>query len=444
MSDFLNSIKDYKIAVIGCGKTGLSGAKYLCKYAKEVILFDGNSNLSDATKELLKTENISFNENGISEEILDCDLIFLSPGVPRTLPVIAKAIAKGIDIVNDIELLSRIRPDAKIVAITGSNGKTTTTELTGEVFKTTFKTAVGGNIGTPVLDLIDDDYEVFVLELSSFQIESLKEFKADVVAVLNITPDHLDRYESMHHYAETKRDLLRMLKPNGIGVVNIDDANLSKELLCGIPTKSFSSTKKGDIYLEGENIIFKNSSILTSEIFIKGTHNYENIMSAILMADYFDIDFNVIENVVKSFKGVEHRLEFVREVNGVSYYNDSKATNPDSVVSALKSFDTPLIWLAGGRSKNTPFDNIVKLAKDRVKYALFFGESREIFASTFDGIINFHTVETVEDAILEANLIASNGDVVVLSPGCTSFDAYTSYTKRGEHFKQVVEKISEN
>jgi len=454
MNKYLETIKDKSIAIIGSGKTGLSGAKYLINKAKNIKFFDDAKKVSQEVSKFMSQNNVELSK--INEKILDFDIIFLSPGVPRSLEIIQKAVKLEIDIVNDIELLYRIKPSSKIVAITGSNGKTTTTYLTGEIFSKKYKTAVAGNIGTPILDVIDQNIEVFILELSSFQIESLTEFSPTIATILNITPDHLDRYNSMEHYTETKRDICKNIKEDGLAILNNNDV-LLRDLEVNSNIKYFdSNSKNSDIYIANNKIIFNKNYITLSEIFIKGNHNYENIMSAILMADHFNISFDIIKKVVCEFSGVEHRLEFVKEINGISFYNDSKATNPDSVISALKSFDNPIIWLAGGRSKNTPFDNIIKLAKTQVEFAIFFGESREEFAKAFEGIIKYIVVEDLEEAVTKANLFASNREIqitplheelkkiIVLSPGCTSFDAYSSYTKRGKHFKNLVEKINES
>ena len=440
MDNYLDTLKDKSIAVIGAGKTGFSGVKYLFDKVKNIKLFDDNK-ISDDVINFLNSNSIKF--SNLNNEILAFDMIFLSPGVPRSLEIIQKAIENKIEIVNDIELLHRIKPDVKTVAITGSNGKTTTTYLTGEIFSKKYKTAIAGNIGTPVLDLIDDDYEVFILELSSFQIESLTKFSPNIATILNITPDHLDRYESMNEYAETKKIICKNVENTGTIILNREDI-LLKDLIYDNTLYFSSKLTDSDIYIENNKIVFNKFSINLSEIFVKGVHNYENIMSAILMANAFDISFEIIKDTVINFSGVEHRLEFIKKIDGVSYYNDSKATNPDSVVSAINSFDTPIIWLAGGRSKKTPFNEVLKLVKTKVKYAIFFGESKEEFADTFKNIIDFDITETLESAILKAKEISKNGDIIVLSPGCTSFDAYTSYEKRGKHFKELVGGFVEN
>lgn len=435
-----------KVSVLGAGISGLSAVDFFINRNCSIFV-SSSSEIPHETALKLKERGVEFEDGVNSLRVLDCDILFLSPGVPRSSNIILQAIEKNIEIINDIEILFNILPNKKFVAITGSNGKTTTTSLVGHIFSKSAKTWVAGNIGTPALDIFKEknvaEYEFIVLELSSFQLETVNKFSPFVSAILNITPDHLDRYNSFDDYKNAKFRIFANQTNEQYIVLNKDDKNLNS-VRCDCKKLFFSSTSTdADVYFS-DNTIYENGEKLISlgEVVIKGRHNAENIMAAYLCAKVALINKNNILEAIKSFQGAEHRLEFVAEVNGVAFYNDSKATNPDSVKAALESFSGKnILWLAGGRDKNTPLDSLFGPAKNSVKKAIFFGEANEKFQSHFENLVDCKTVATLENAVKESLKYAAKGDIVLLSPGCTSFDAYKSYIHRGHHFKKLIMEL---
>ncbi|MDR1773585.1 MAG: UDP-N-acetylmuramoyl-L-alanine--D-glutamate ligase, partial [Clostridioides sp.] len=339
--------------------------------------------------------------------------------------------------------------------ITGTNGKTTTTTLVGEIFKKANKeTYVTGNIGKPVVDIIEDAScdSYVVTELSSFQLESIKEFRPKVSSVLNITEDHLNRHKTMENYANAKAMIFKNQTEDDFCILNYDNEmarDLAKD--CSAKVILFSRLEKldGGVYLdeknniiidiEGENISLMNAN----EIYLPGNHNLENCMAAIAMTFVCGINTDVIKEVLKTFTGVEHRLEFVRELNGVKYINDSKGTNPDSSIKAVESYKNPIVLIAGGYDKNSNFDEFMEIAKKNVKDIVIMGATADKIEKSAKnkGINSTHIVKNMKEAVSLSHKLAQSGDIVLLSPACASWDMYKSFEVRGKDFKENVNNL---
>ena len=447
-TNYLETLKKKKIAVVGLGRSGFATARFLLKNNISLFISDSRQDIDRHALEFIERNKIDHEIGENSDKILDSQLILISPGVPRDLPVIKKALNDGIDVINDIELLYRVLPQKKIVAVTGSNGKTTATALIGEIFNSYCSTWVGGNIGKPALSIFEDadcrELDFIVLELSNFQLESLTTFKPFISILLNITPDHLDRYNGFYEYAHTKYRIFRNQDKNDFLIVNRDDKHL-KNIHPASAVKGYSLTKSENCYFDGTSIYYNGRKLLRKdELQLKGNHNVQNVMASIIAAKIANIPEDKIIQAVRAFKGIEHRLEFVGESNGVKYYNDSKATNPDSAAAALRSFNGSIIWLAGGRDKNTPLDLLKREVVRKVKYGLFFGEARDKFYDYFSDSVKCSRTATLKEALRFAGKIASEGDTILLSPACASFDAYNSYKERGTQFKNIVTKLLTN
>jgi len=442
---YFNELKRKKITIVGLGFSGFSAARFFLNNNIKVFISDNAKKLSEDGLKLVAKYNVEYETGKHTDRILNSDLIFLSPGVPRTLPILKKAEEKGIEFINDVELLYRILPQKKIVAVTGSNGKTTTTRLIGEIFKSHYRTWIGGNIGRPIMSIFEDKkyrkIDLIVLELSNFQLEIIKQFKPFISVILNITPDHLDRYNSFKDYSQAKLRIFSNQDENDFLILNKDD-QLLDHINARPNTIGFSLCRRERCYFENSIVYYSGEKIIQkNELIIRGNHNIQNVMAAIIAAKIVNVPTNKIVRVLKGFKGIEHRLEFVGELNGVKYFNDSKATNPDSVLAALRSFKSNIIWLAGGRDKNTAFNSVKEEAKSRVKDAVFFGEAANKFFNFFSDTLRCVKKSSLEDALRLAYKIASTGDVILLSPGCTSFDAFNSYEERGEHFKRMFAEL---
>ena len=443
-----------RFSVLGAGRSGLACVRLLLKRRAKVFLSDS------APKEKYLTAQKELEELGVEYEfgdnthlVLEADVIVVSPGVPSDSPILLLAKEKNIPIIGEIELAFELA-EAPIVAITGTNGKTTATTLTGEIFKHAgWKTNVAGNIGTAFADVVEDaqgEKAVNVLEVSSFQLDTIKSFRPKVSALLNITPDHLDRYVNYEAYIQSKFRIVENQKGHDIFVYNHDDLTvrgLADTL--AIRTYGFSlyEEMKNGAYLEGDNVITRIGRerevlIDKNEIGILGPHNLMNAMAASLLARAMGIEFDVIRDVLKSFKGVEHRIEFVKELDGIKYFNDSKATNVDSLKYALQSFKEPIILIAGGKDKGNDYSLIKDLVKEHVKAIISIGDGAKKVEKAFKDIVPVHSGgHSMEAAVELARKEASKGDVVLLSPACASFDMFDNYEHRGKVFKEIVNNL---
>lgn len=446
-------VRNKKIAVIGAARSGISVARLLRKH--NAIVFVSDSKPLKVMREAMAQLDelaVQYEFGKHTGKILECDVIVLSPGVPQDIPILKLAQQEGKKIYSEIEVAYQYC-ESPIVAITGSNGKTTTTTLAGEIFKRAGRnTFVAGNIGVAFSDVVGfaDEKSVVVLEVSSFQLEQIHDFRPKVSVLLNLSPDHLDRYASYEDYVQAKFRIVENQRGRDVFVYNYDDTAVREfaETLT-IKTLPFSreSKMKHGAYVQDGNIFFSMEKkdeplMLAAEVGIRGAHNLSNAMAAALAARAMDIDSKSIREALQSFTGVEHRLEFVREVEGVKYINDSKATNVDAVSYALQSFTEPIILIAGGKDKGASYAPLHGLVKNKVKEIVLIGEAAEKMEKEFKDVALCIRTTSLERAVNEAHAKATYGDVVLLSPACASFDMFDNYEHRGRVFKEIVNSLN--
>jgi UDP-N-acetylmuramoylalanine--D-glutamate ligase len=384
------------------------------------------------------------------ELFLEQDLIVVSPGVPANLPSLELARARGIRVWSEIELAWRFLR-GKLVAITGSNGKTTTTSLVAHILKTAgITTQIGGNIGTPLLALTEasTDSTVTVAEVSSFQLETIEAFRPEIGALLNLTPDHLDRHATFDDYARAKMRMFEYQLERDAAVLNADDPEITRRMPSKPHIYWFSRQKRvaAGAFLQDGQIVFRRDGTDTplarvDEIPLKGGHNVENVLAACAAAYLAGADPASIANGVKTFQGVEHRLEFVGEISGVVFYNDSKATNVDAALKAIEAFPGPLLVILGGKDKGSPYTPLRDSLRKRARVAILIGAAAEKIASDLGDAVEIFRVGTLERAVEFAMKSARPGDTVLLAPACSSFDQFQNYEHRGRVFKELVAKL---
>jgi UDP-N-acetylmuramoylalanine--D-glutamate ligase len=449
-----------RVLVVGLGKSGVASALFLKKHGAKVSVSDTKSG-DDLRNEipLLLDHGIDVETGGHGERTFrGQDLIVVSPGVPVDAPPLVQARSLGENVIGEIELAAQFLP-GPVVAITGSNGKTTTTTLTGEILTAAgFPTLVGGNIGTPAISLAEraEKDTVIVLEVSSFQLETIQTFRPKVGVVLNVTPDHLDRHRTFEAYVDAKARLFENQQPSDFAVLNADDPTcVSLEKRTKAPIFRFSRQKEVQhgAWVHDGKILFRDKSgqreiMQVSEIPLKGAHNLENVLAAVCAAALMNCAPEKIRQAVCDFKAVEHRLEFVAKINGVDYYNDSKATNVDATIKALESFPANIHLILGGKDKGSDYTVLNDLLRQRVKRVYTIGaaaakiESQIVSSSLKTGGPEVVHAETLENAIRKANAVAQPGDVVLLAPACASFDQFKNYEQRGKVFKEVVDELA--
>ncbi len=440
-----------KVLVIGAARSGLAGAEFLAKAGNEVILTDMKQ-CNDIAE--LKNLGVSFiwgKQPDVAQ--IQPDYIVMSPGVPLTIPPVQYAKENNIPVIGELEL-AFANCKAPFVAITGTNGKTTTTTLTGELLKKTEKNVfVGGNIGVPLVsyavDLTKDD--VVVAEVSSFQLETIDTFAPHLALMINLTPDHLDRHGNMENYLACKANIFVNQTEQDYLILNYDDealrplAKQSKGKVCFFSQQHI--LEEGVCLEENQVMLKMHGTVIpvckAEEIAIKGKHNLENAMGAILLAYLSGVSVEDIRTVLMTFPGVAHRLEPVREHNGVRYVNDSKGTNPDSTIKAIEAYSSPIVLILGGLNKGSDFEQLAALVKERVKQAVVLGEAKDAIIRALEqaGYEAYTKAETFEEAVQAAANLAEQGDVVLLSPACASWDMFKSYEERGDLFKQIVNSL---
>jgi len=447
--DFSNK----KVLVYGMGISGKGLARLLHKASVEMVLCDDNEKLDKKAllDELGFDSDIEVLTGGFTEKDLEkTDILAISPGISVNAPCVRMARDKGIPVLGELEIAYELSR-GRLFAITGTNGKTTTTALTGEIMKAYFNDVfVVGNIGisyaSVALDTTPDS--VTVAEVSSFQLETIKDFHPEISAVLNITPDHLDRHGTFENYAKCKMDIAANQTADEKCVINYDDEYLRK-LSSGITPEPFyfSRLEKLDkgIFLDGETIVYCSGEttmpvINVNDMNLLGNHNIENVMAAAAVSISAGVPIDVIRRVIKEFKAVEHRIEFVREVNGVSYYNDSKGTNTDAASKAVDAMKRPIVLIAGGYDKGADFTDWIKGFGTKVRAMVLIGKTAGKIASTAKecGFAPVYIEGTLEPAVKKAASLAENGDCVLLSPACASWDQFSSYEQRGKIFKEIV------
>ena len=450
------NLKNKNILLVGLAKTGISTIKHLNKLGAKVVVNDikDKDKLKGILDELSDLNNVEYILGYHPENVDDIDMAVVSPGVPLDLPFILKLKSKNIEIIGEVELAYRLSQNPMFIGITGTNGKTTTTSLVGEIFKkANIDTYIVGNIGNPVIDTVDvaNKNSVLVTELSSFQLESIDTFKPHVSAILNFTEDHLNRHHTMEAYMEAKARIFKNQDEKDFCILNYDDKDV-KSLSDNVKAKKiFFSRKKSldcGIYLDEDNNIIINIDkkiklLNKDELSLPGNHNLENCMAAAAIAYVSNIDIDVIREVLKTFAGVEHRQEFVRNLNGIMFVNDSKATNPDSSIKAIESYNRPIVLIAGGMDKQSSFDEFLDAAKENVYALVLLGETAQKIKECAQnkGFDNITVVKDMKEAVNASYQIAKGGDVVLLSPACASWDMYKSFEVRGIDFKDNVHNL---
>lgn len=450
-----------KVLVVGSGKSGIGAAGLLGKLGAKPVIFDSNEKL-DVREVKEKAGKIPGLEVRIGvvpeEERKEFALVVLSPGVPVDLPVLENYRALSIPIWGEIELAYEFSK-GNLIAITGTNGKTTTTTLVGQIMSAYFASVyVVGNIGNPYTDIALDTKEdtVTVAEISSFQLETTEEFKPAVSAILNITPDHLNRHHTMECYVETKERIAAKQTKDDTCILNYED-NYTRDFgsRCPAKVKYFSSKRELEegVFLEGEEIFMTQKDSLGKtvkqrlmdihEMNLVGMCNVENVMAAILICDAMNVPMDIIIKVVKEFKAVEHRIEFVATKNGVDYYNDSKGTNPDAAIQGIRAMDRKTVLLGGGYDKQSEYDAWIEAFDGKVKALVLIGQTKEKIAecARAHGVKNIILAETFEEAFQICVSQAAPGDAVLLSPACASWGMFPNYEVRGNRFKELVGKI---
>ncbi|BDQ02532.1 UDP-N-acetylmuramoyl-L-alanine--D-glutamate ligase [Ignavibacterium sp.] len=446
-------IKNKKISIIGAARSGVGAAKLAKKYG--AIPFVSDSGSEDKLKSnllVLKNSNIDYEVGQHSQRVYDCDLMVVSPGVPSDAEVIKSAKAKKLKVISEIEFAFWFCKGT-IIGITGTNGKTTTTSLCGYLFNECgAKTYVAGNIGLAFSEIADQvkENEFLSLEVSSFQLDLIDKFNPKVAMILNITPDHLNRYEnSVERYALSKQRIYMNQTENEFLILGRDSELLNQYILQHKSKTFWFSTKEkvnDGCWLDDSRVVFSRNgkeefSCNVSDIFIQGEHNIQNAMAVIVAAKIFDFENEKIINALNTFRGVEHRLEFVKEIEGIKFINDSKATNIDSVIVALKSFDEPIFLILGGLDKGNDYSTIEELVIKKVKKIYAIGSSAEKIFNYFHNKVKTEIRKDLEEVVASALSEARAGDVVLLSPACASFDMFENYEHRGKVFKEIVNKI---
>jgi len=445
-------LKGKKVLVVGLARTGIATAKFLKAKGSLVTVTEvkPKEEMKEAVQ-ALKGMDISTEWGGHqTETFLKQDIIVVSPGVDLNIEPIQKAVKQGVRVVSEIELAYHFI-HVPIIAVTGTNGKTTTTLLVGEMLKEDGrKVGVGGNVGEPLILFADgkDRWEVLVVEISSFQLEAIKDFRPRISVLLNITEDHLDRYPRYDDYIEAKVRIFANQNSGDLAVLNRDDPIVmqfrekvkAKKVLFSLKEKLGEGA-----FLNGQTIFLrlgeKGEEYSIAKTPLEGIHNVENMMAALTTARIFGCSKKSIQTVLDRFKGLEHRLEFVREIKGVRFYNDSKGTNVGSVVKSLQSFSEPVTLIAGGKDKNGDLSPLEALIQKRVKHLILIGEAKERMNRELGGLTDTVMAKTMEKAVLLAHQKAKAGEVVLLSPACSSFDMFKDYKERGKVFKEAVKRL---
>lgn len=442
-------IKNRKIGIVGMARSGIAAAILAESYGGKPFVSDVKEG-DDLKTEIsrLKNARIPYETGGHSQQLLSCDYLVVSPGVPLSVDIIKQAYEKGIPVFSEVEFASWCCK-GKIIAVTGSNGKTTTTTLLGEMFAAAgFDTFVGGNIGLPFAEIVGKvpSDGIAVIEVSNFQLETISDFKPDVAVILNLTPDHLDRHGTFENYIKAKFRITENQTNNEYLILNHDDKETMKAQFTTDARVCFFSAQQLDTaqaHVVDNSLVMKKGTgvveiIPTKEIMIPGPHNLQNAAAAVSVASLYNIKADVLKKVLKTFAGVEHRMENIGSVAGINFINDSKATNVDSVCYALRSLDVPIYLIAGGRDKDSDFSPIIEFGRQKIKSIIAIGEAKEKIFKTLGTDFPIVFADSLEHAVEKAFEFALPGETVMLSPGCASFDMFDNFEHRGRVFKQAV------
>lgn len=446
---------DKRVLVVGTGVSGVAAIRLLAAKGAKPVVLEGNEKADREQIRAKIPESITYDLiiGNLPEEVMDTlDLAVLSPGVPTDLPFVIKLQDKKIPVWGEIEM-AYVCGKGRLAAITGTNGKTTTTALTGAIMREYYDSVfVVGNIGLPYTEyaLEMKDSSVTVAEVSSFQLETIHSFRPEVSAILNITPDHLNRHHTMQCYIDTKARIAENQTKDQICVLNYEDSEL-KKLADKIPADIFwfSSARplERGIWLDGEDIIYKDTEEIKictiHDMQLLGVHNYENVMAAVAITMHMGVPVECIRKAIAEFKAVEHRIEFVREVHGVKYYNDSKGTNPDAAIKAVQAMVTPTVVIGGGYDKQSSYEEWIDSFGDTVKCLVLLGATADKIEATARkaGFTNIIRVASLEEAVKVSAAQAQSGEAVLLSPACASWDMFKSYEQRGTLFKEYVNQL---
>lgn len=442
-----------RIVVLGGGESGV-GSAVLAKVKGFDVFLSDMGNISEEYRSILQEWSIPFEQGKHSEDlILNADEVIKSPGIPSTAPMVRKISEKGIGVISEIEFAGRY-DSAKKVCITGSNGKTTTTSLIYHLLKEAgMNVGLGGNIGKSyAFQVATEKFDIYVLELSSFQLDNMYDFKADIAIITNITPDHLDRYDhKMENYVKAKFRITRNMSSDDCFIFCSDDEitiNHLNQII--VKAQKLPFTQKTEVtqgaFVKDDKMVVRykdqECDMYLQELALGGRHNIYNSMAAAIAAKAMDIDNKVIRNGLATFQAVEHRLENVLSIKDVLYINDSKATNVDAAWYALECQKKPVVWIVGGTDKGNDYSSLIPLAKEKVKAMICMGVDNRKFHESFDKIVpEIHDVTSAQDAVQLASRLSTAGDVVLLSPCCASFDLFKNYEDRGRQFKEAVRNL---
>ena len=444
-----------KYLIVGAGRSGIASARMLKALGQDTVVFDGNENLdTKGIKEKVGADKIEFIlGKATKEQLADIDICVVSPGVPLDTDIMKTVESAGVPVWSEIELAYRY-DKGTVIAITGTNGKTTTTSLVYEIVKKWNEdTLLVGNIEIPYtgLALESKDEGYTVAEISSFQLETMRTFKPHVSAILNITPDHLDRHKTMENYAEIKKSIAVNQDENDFCVLNFEDdvlCQFGKEVKCkAVYFSSVRELEDGVYYKDGEIVLSENGEktvvVRTDEVNLVGLHNFENIAAAVAMTYYAGVPLDIIREVTKKFVAVEHRIEFVEKINGVKYFNDSKGTNTDAAIKAIDAMPSETVLIAGGYDKKSDYAEWISHLHGKCKLLLLMGQTKENIAAACDkaGFSAYRFVESMEEAVEIAYENADDGDCVLLSPACASWGMFKCYQERGDVFKKCVREL---
>lgn len=452
------SLQGKKVLVVGTGKSGIAATELLCANGIDTVLFDGNKELDSKTlyEKAPKLKEVPLILGDMTDEQIDeFDVAVLSPGVPTDIPMVNALRDRGVKIWGEIELAYTFGA-GEIIAVTGTNGKTTTTALTGEIMKNYFKDVrVVGNIGIPYTSMVTGSTgeTVTVAEISSFQLETIDIFKPHVSAILNITPDHLNRHHTMENYIRAKEDITKNQTADDYCVLNYEDEVL-RDFAAECPAKVIFFSSRSELsegfYLDGDIIIYAHDGVRdevidVNELNLLGKHNFENVMAACAMSISFGVPMDKIVEVLKEFKAVEHRIEYVTEKRGVRFYNDSKGTNPDAAIQGIRAMNRPTLLIGGGYDKQSEYDEWIEAFDGKVKELVLIGQTADKIEECAHrhGFMNTVKKDTFEDAVNYCYEHAVSGDAVLLSPACASWGMFPNYEERGRIFKEIVKGFKE-
>ena len=447
------------VLILGAARQGLALARWLSLHGAHVTLSDMRSEDElRVARESLAEYQIDWALGGHPLELLDAtDVLCLSGGVPLTLPIVAEAVKRGIPLSNDSQIFMEVVP-CKTIGITGSAGKTTTTTLVGRMAKSAYgdKAYIGGNIGDPLINYVDDmkTDDIAILEISSFQLDQMT-ISPNVAAILNVTPNHLDRHGTMKAYTAAKARILEFQSAEDIAVLGCDDQgawSLRNKVHGRLYTFSLNELDEGlnGTYLQDGLLNLRDGDIylpliLREKILLRGNHNILNVLAAFAIGYASGFPLSAMLEAMEDFRGVSHRLELIRELHGVRWYNDSIATAPERSMAAIRAFEEPIVLLLGGRDKNLPWEELMRLVGERVEHVVLFGEAVDKIQKTADslglGTERFSLADGLHEAVIQAAEVAEPGDVVLLSPGGTSFDQFKDFAERGERFREWVQEL---